>query len=65
MAEQGALSEQDIKDLFNHIACIKSRGCDFYILQVDTEVRLYYRYIGKNRSVTGRGGARLILLSNG
>ena len=54
----GSVSEQDIKDLFDHIDGIKSQGSDVHILQVDTEVQLYYRYTGQTRPVAGRGGTR-------
>ena len=53
----GSVSNDDIKQLFDHIDGMRSEGIEVHVLQVDTKVQLYYPYVGK-RPTAGRGGTR-------
>ena len=51
----GSVTDDDIDVLFTEVNQMYKLGVEVHILQVDTEVQLYYKYSGKH-AVAGRGG---------
>ena len=51
----GSMRDRDLNLIYDHLDRMTDLGLEVHVLQVDSEVQLYSKYI-KSRSVRGRGG---------